>query len=91
MAAMVNTEYVITSMYMMPELIPAPYFPLVRAVDAAPAAHTEHCAIVHKGDRSKTKAKNILETLFILQHLHGKYTKLRNYSREKSLNKPLPL
>jgi len=30
------------SKYIMPELMPAPYLLLVRAVDAAPAAQTEH-------------------------------------------------
>jgi hypothetical protein len=73
----------------MPELIPAPNFPSVRAVDATPAVHTEHWASVSNGDRSRIKAKNMLESLFILQHLQRKDTKLRNYSREKSSNKQL--
>jgi hypothetical protein len=51
----------------MPELIPAPYFPLVRAVEAAPAAQTEHCAAVHKGQSRIIREKNILEIFFTVQ------------------------
>jgi hypothetical protein len=42
MAAIVKTRYVIPRRYNMPSFIPAPYFPFVRAVDAAPAAQTAH-------------------------------------------------
>jgi len=55
--------------YIIPELIPAPYFPLVRAVDATPALQTEHCAAVQIGDRSRIKAKYMVEIFFILQDL----------------------
>ncbi len=51
----------------MPELIPAPYFPLVRAVDAAPAAQTEHCADTRIGATRRISEKNILEIVFTPQ------------------------
>jgi hypothetical protein len=44
----------------MPSLMPAPYFPFVRAVDAAPAAQTAHCALVHSGNSSIIREANIL-------------------------------
>jgi hypothetical protein len=47
--------------------MPAPYFPLVRAVDAAPAAQTAHWASVNKGNRRTIREKNILEIVFTLQ------------------------
>lgn len=45
---------------MIPEFMPAPNLPLVRAVDATPAVQTEHCAAVHKGETRRTKTKNML-------------------------------
>ena len=55
------------SRYKMPELMPAPYFPFVRAVEATPAVHTEHWAAVHKGKSTIISEKNILETFFTVQ------------------------
>lgn len=75
----------------MPELIAIANAPWVRAVDATPAVQTEHCADVHKGDSRRIRAKNILESLLIMQHLQCKYTKLRNCNKEKSLNRQLRL
>ena len=51
----------------MPSFIPAPYFPFVLAVDAAPAAQTAHCASVSKGSRRIIKRKDILEIVFTAQ------------------------
>jgi hypothetical protein len=53
--------------YIMPSFIPAPYFPFVRAVEAAPAAQTAHCAEVNKGDISIIREKNILYAFFTMQ------------------------
>jgi len=51
----------------MPSFMPAPYFPLVLAVEAAPAAQTAHCASVSKGNRRTIRRKDILEIVFTAQ------------------------
>jgi len=73
----------------MPELMPAPYFPLVRAVDAAPAAQTEHWAS-HKVKYAEAKNKNNMAEIFFIPRIRDKYTTFRNYNKVISLNRPQP-
>jgi len=47
--------------------MPAPYFPFVRAVEAAPAAQTAHWALVNKGNSTIIRVATILKMFFTVQ------------------------
>jgi len=55
---------------MIPELMPAPYLPFVRAVDAAPAAQTEHCAS-HKLKYEEAKRRNTMPEIFFTAQIYN--------------------